>query len=30
MSGIPAIMGFVAFLTFTGWMMLHLWRKWNG
>jgi hypothetical protein len=30
MSGIPAIMGFVAFLTLTSWMILHLWREWNG
>jgi hypothetical protein len=28
MSGIPAIMGVAAFLIFTGWMILHLSRKW--
>jgi hypothetical protein len=30
MSGIPAIIGFVAFIIFTGWMILHLSRNWIG
>ena len=30
MSGIASVLGFVAFLTLTGWMILHLWREWNG